>query len=712
MRKKRIVGIVLVSISVLLITSVILIIASKAALNTFLSFLLRLIAVYPSPIYITLLIIGIVLIVKGKSINIEMQPVAEIAQQLKNSLPPSPTPLNDNNVRKIHMLFPVPKDYKILWAEVQSFGNHPSGVVITNEALILKAPKSEVKKKNAEIKKANKKKSKNQRQPKVSYVYRIIPWQYFSPEDYSFYTDVDNSQRFIIIDKSAAFRIDTEELFKSFASLQKKYIDIEKELSDYEVASVSSAINTINVESTIYMAKNGAANTNTGHGIIAEDAGTLLDNMKGIKATVVGRNNARNGPDKLVNLDGIQTAIQCKYCKSAVDSVQACFGDDGLFRYYDLNGNAMTIEVPKEQYLKAVEEMRYKILDGKVPGVTDPDKAISIIRKGSLTYEQARNLAKAGTFESITYDTATATVRCLSVFGISFLFVFAHVFWETQDARQAVRSALAVGAKIYGLSILGSVISSQLARAGIENLFYPMMKDVLDKLPERFVERMAKNTRGFVRPEMAAVDATKNYFARFLSAQASSLCVMYFVFSIPDIYCLISNNMSAGQFVMNMAERFAGMTAGSIAGAYLGGLAGNTFNPIVGGIVGFGAGTIIGSGTEYIVKTIVHLFREDDNTIVSRMFTAVLINTAMDYALSKDEQEKLVNALEQDKKRLKRLQKKLIKSPTQSADIKKYLSSKINGIIKCRRHMNVQDEQSIKNRVDDIISKGEMRYEM
>ena len=40
----------------------------------------------------------------------------------------------------------------------------------------------------------------------------------------------------------------------------------------------------------------------------------------------------------------------------------------------------------------------------------------NIVREGKLTYNQALNLAKAGTIESITFDAYTGGVNCLSVF--------------------------------------------------------------------------------------------------------------------------------------------------------------------------------------------------------------------------------------------------------------------------------------------------------
>ena len=62
------------------------------------------------------------------------------------SLPDSPTILDKETVKKIRRLLPVPNEHRILWADIGSFGGYPSGVVITDRAIILKASREEAKK--------------------------------------------------------------------------------------------------------------------------------------------------------------------------------------------------------------------------------------------------------------------------------------------------------------------------------------------------------------------------------------------------------------------------------------------------------------------------------------------------------------------------------------------------------------------------------------
>ncbi len=105
----------------------------------------------------------------------------------------------------------------------------------------------------------------------------------------------------------------------------------------------------------------------------------------------------------------------------------------GLYRYKN-----MQLEVPKDQYEQAVEAMRKKIQEGKVPGVTDPDEAVKIVKKGSVTYQQAKNIAKAGNIDSLIFDVKTQSIAGLYGFGISFMIQYASCLWSGMKPKEAV----------------------------------------------------------------------------------------------------------------------------------------------------------------------------------------------------------------------------------------------------------------------------------
>ena len=108
----------------------------------------------------------------------------DILRELISTLPKSPTPLDKSTVEKIHRYIPVPTDYIIMWADIRRFGGYPAGVVITDRAIIVKASREEIKNNKSQIKLENKKKSSKEKIKAQEENYRIIPWEYYSPEDY------------------------------------------------------------------------------------------------------------------------------------------------------------------------------------------------------------------------------------------------------------------------------------------------------------------------------------------------------------------------------------------------------------------------------------------------------------------------------------------------------------------------------------------------
>ena len=46
----------------------------------------------------------------------------------------------------------------------------------------------------------------------------------------------------------------------------------------------------------------------------------------------------------------------------------------------------------------------------KRQGVTDGSEAENLVRKGNVTYAQAKNIAKAGTIDSLKYDAANGVI--------------------------------------------------------------------------------------------------------------------------------------------------------------------------------------------------------------------------------------------------------------------------------------------------------------
>ena len=88
-----------------------------------------------------------------------------------------------------------------------------------------------------------------------------------------------------------------------------------------------------------------------GHGFAAEQANNLHDILTGKDAKIVGVDNAKDGPDRMVNGVNIQT----KYCHDAASSVQAAF-ENGQCRYVNAARQMNTTQTLAENRLRKMAD--------------------------------------------------------------------------------------------------------------------------------------------------------------------------------------------------------------------------------------------------------------------------------------------------------------------------------------------------------------------
>ena len=278
-----------------------------------------------------------------------------IVENLVQGMPESPTELSENNCKRIRSYLPVPNDFQILWADIASFGGYPSGVVITDKGIVFKASREALKEDT---------KKENKREKELKIYYQIVLWDYFSPELYEFNKiKADGKTIYALnIGGKTISLFDNSIVYDFFKKYGEELNRIEMQAYDISSDAVFSEIESLGFEQTIFNAAYGADQSKTGHGIYAEEGSAILDKLYGEQSTVVGRDNAKNGPDKLVN----GKPVQCKFCKTASSSIQTCFKKNpqtGMleYRYFDLkSGKPMQVEVPSDQYEKAISYQKVR----------------------------------------------------------------------------------------------------------------------------------------------------------------------------------------------------------------------------------------------------------------------------------------------------------------------------------------------------------------
>ena len=375
-----------------------------------------------------------------------------------------------------------------------------------------------------------------------------------------------------------------------------------------------------------------------GHGFAAERSNDLYDRLTGHKAKIVGDDNAKNGADRIV--DGVQ--IQSKYCASGKGCIDACFDEKG-FRYYMNNGKPMQVEVPSDKYDEAVKAMEDKIRQGKVEGVTDPEEAKKIVRKGHFTYAQAKNIAKAGTIESLTYDSVKGMVTAASAFGVTATITLATSLWNGDDFDEAMKLATYSGLKVGGTAFVTSVLAAQLSKAGLNSAMVSSSEAIVSMMGPKASAMLVNAFRSGAKPIYGA--AAMKSAAKLLRGNIITSGVTFVVMSSADVINIFQGKISGKQLFKNMvntASTIGGGTGGWMAGA----AAGSTILPGVGTIIGGIAGSMIGGAAAGKVSSgIMNGFIEDDANEMINIIQDVFVEVANEYLLNNKETEKATDKL-------------------------------------------------------------------
>jgi hypothetical protein len=378
--------------------------------------------------------------------------------------------------------------------------------------------------------------------------------------------------------------------------------------------------------------------TKGGTGFAAEDANAFADRIRLRHVEITGTGNEANGPDRIV--DG--TAIQTKYYPTATATIKSAFElDSGLFRYQD-----QMLEVPSDQYDECVKLFREKIAQGKVPGVTNPDEADRIVKKGTVTYRQARNIARAGNIDSLLYDAKTQAVTSAYVFAISFAVDFARRKWNGEETGDAVKNAVASGVVAGTASLITGVIAAQVLRTRAAAIGVVVVRDGVKTVSTTALGRAAIQKLATASLGKAVYGAAAmNHVSKLLRSNVITSTITTVVITAPDFYrAALAGSISWSQLSKNLVANISGVAAG--AGGWVGGTAAGaaigSIIPVIGTVAGGVVGGIIGAfavGTAGSIagKAIMDRFIEDDAKRMVQFVQEIVEELACDYLLSERE---------------------------------------------------------------------------
>lgn len=606
------------------------------------------------------------------------------AQELLGSFRESPLPLTEANAAKVKSAFPIPREQTVVWADAE-FDLRPSGIAMTEKGVYIKADAD-----------AFAVPGKEKRQSRLFY----FEWAYFEPG--SFASDGESNLALTVDEACRSQFVSRCQALGSLEDDRAAGIDSELAAVDdtaTKAAAVAAAA-TINSNGEVFVEQRAAVNNPAGHGELAEEANSIIDRLQGHQAEILGRDNAKNGPDRSV--DGV--LIQTKYYKTARGSLEACFDSSShQYRYLAKDGTPMQLEVPKDQYQQVLRGFEKKISQGKVPGVSDPKDAEKIVRKGKLTYDQAVNLTKPGTVESVTYDAATGAVTCSCAFGLSFLATTFMAYRETRDVTGAVQAGIAAGVQVFGLSFAQHMVVSQISRAGLSNALMAPSQAVIGGLGFKASATIVNGLRALTGKTAISGAAASKQLAKMLRGNAVSAAVTLAVFSVPDTYKLFQGKASGAQYAQNMAclatsvaGGIAGATAAGVAAAKVGAAAGTAVSPGVGTIVGLAGGMVGGTVGTVAASAVGGILFEGDSASFGRYFNAMVSCMAVEYLLDGHEMDELLAVLNGVKpEEFKALMEETLSSQFQEAKVRAFLVPMFDEIVSRRERFALPTSRQI-----------------
>ncbi|EAS00537.1 tetratricopeptide repeat protein (macronuclear) [Tetrahymena thermophila SB210] len=393
-------------------------------------------------------------------------------------------------------------------------------------------------------------------------------------------------------------------------------------------------------------------NAHQGHGFAAEQANNLVDQYKGDKAVVLNE-NVKNGPDRIVN--GVQ--IQTKYCKNAQTAVQNCF-KDGKFKY-----SGQQIEVPPEQYDEVVRLFEKR-------GIKN-----AIIRKGHVSYKVAKNIAKFGTIEGLTYDVVTGINIGINAFGISALFSFAFTKWNGGSTEECVKNALQTSSQIFGMNVVSHVFSQQFARSSLNGFAHQSTLNVLQKvLTKDQFATFANSFRDEGAKKIYGAAAQQNV-AKMVKGQAVFAAGILVLQTGWDVISVTRGKISGKQLAKNFFSNL-GSAGGGLACAVYGTCIAGPVGGLIGGIVG-------GIISQFAVKKVLDQITPDDLDEMAEILNNQIIKLQKEeYLLTEQEFNEVLNKIKSQ------INKDFLQNMFESSDRQQYAKKKLKDYF----------QQALKNR--------------
>lgn len=356
--------------------------------------------------------------------------------------------------------------------------------------------------------------------------------------------------------------------------------DIEEKINidvDINAAITSGILAGAEARNSIYNEQKNYMNGSQGHGYAAEYGNITVDRLLGKDVvneaqnldTATGRQRV-DGADKILNGEFVQT----KYHKDFSSLWNETFAK-GKVRY-TVNGKLMKIEVPRDKYAGYCEKLQRRIDAGQIDGISPGTKASSILQKGYFSYDEACNIARAGTIEGLSVDMVNGIIESEYSATISSVLIFAVSIWKGKTLREAAQASIEVGIQVMGRSAMIYTATMQLTRSkiGVSFLNVNEINNPIMSLSKKLTHDI--QTSKLANTKVGEQLGLKSITDKALVSNAVTTAVVFG----PDICKFFSGKISGKQLFKNSAVGAGGIAGSMVASAF------GPVGMVVGGFVG------------------------------------------------------------------------------------------------------------------------------
>ena len=145
--------------------------------------------------------------------------------------------------------------------------------------------------------------------------------------------------------------------------------------------------------------------------------------------------------------------LKSKYNNSGDRCVDACLSY-GELRYLDHEGQPINIEVPEDKYEEAIIDFTERKKEGLVSSSIDP---IKVLKKGSFTYNQVKNIANLNKIKGLRVFEIDGSIELEHTLGVSGSIEYALAIWNGDSKEVALEKAIIRAIKIHGVNFVKSL---------------------------------------------------------------------------------------------------------------------------------------------------------------------------------------------------------------------------------------------------------------